>query len=352
MMQAQKAESALVSPYDEERLKEEIKALKRELNDVKEENKVLKGQNDKYKKRAEYVKSKYNDVKSKASQAERDAANASDSQYRLKSMELKKEVQKITEEKYKLAEDCSQLKVKLLQALQMNKAQREENDKSGKQMKKLFDRLDELEKKEEERRYQDDIQRELEDALTREQELQAAAQNDSITFIEEEAKLMSMYSEPDQSGAKEVRFKLDTDSEEEDSEDIAREHQKPSIKPNNDQSQLTSHQALQQCPLIIRKQLELYSNQIKDLTNQLKEQELKLRLRKNDFDRVHGLELKKDLQNHKERLELLSKQRVEDEKRKLMKGKMDEFEGMVGENRELKEEIGRLRLALQKLGKQ
>jgi hypothetical protein len=32
-----------VSPFDEERLKEEVKSLRRELNDVKEENKVLKG---------------------------------------------------------------------------------------------------------------------------------------------------------------------------------------------------------------------------------------------------------------------------------------------------------------------
>lgn len=63
-------------------------------------------------------------------------------------MELKAEIKKITEEKYKLAEDCSQLKVKLLQALQLGKQQREENEKTGKQMKKLFDRLDELEKRE------------------------------------------------------------------------------------------------------------------------------------------------------------------------------------------------------------
>ena len=83
----------------------------------------------------------------------------------------------------------------------------------------------------------------------------------------------------------------------------------------------------------------------------MKEQELKLRLRKNDFDRVYGLELRKDLQNQKEKLEKMAKQRIEDEKRKLMKGKMDEFEEMISENRELKEEIGRLRLSLQRLSK-
>lgn len=43
MMQAQKAETALITPYDQERLKEERKILRKELNEAREENKVLKG---------------------------------------------------------------------------------------------------------------------------------------------------------------------------------------------------------------------------------------------------------------------------------------------------------------------
>jgi SMC interacting uncharacterized protein involved in chromosome segregation len=83
----------------------------------------------------------------------------------------------------------------------------------------------------------------------------------------------------------------------------------------------------------------------------ISEQDLKLRLRKNDFDRVHGLEQKKEYLNAKEKIEALYKQRLEEEKRKMMRGRMEEFEVMIQENRELKEEIGRLKISLSKLTK-
>ena len=131
-----------VTPFDTERLKEELTGIKKELNETKEENKVLRSKYEQYKKGAQYAKSKFYEVKSKEGSIANNAAIAVDSKYRLKNTESKNEIKRITEEKYKLAEDCSQLKVKLLQALQLNKASREENDKVNKQMKRLFERLD------------------------------------------------------------------------------------------------------------------------------------------------------------------------------------------------------------------
>ena len=70
-----------------------------------------------------------------------------------------------------------------------------------------------------------------------------------------------------------------------------------------------------------------------------------MRLRKNDFDRVHSIEQKKEMMKHKERTENMFRQKLEDEKRKLMKGRMDEFEEIIKENRSLKEELAKIRNA-------
>ena len=75
----------------------------------------------------------------------------------------------------------------------------------------------------------------------------------------------------------------------------------------------------------------------------MKEQELRLRLRKNDFDRVHSIEQKKEVMKHKERVEALYRQKLEDEKRKMNKGRIDEFDEMVQENRSMKEEVDKLK---------
>jgi hypothetical protein len=40
---------------------------------------------------------------------------------------------------------------------------------------------------------------------------------------------------------------------------------------------------------------------------------------------------------------------LEEEKRRMLRGRMEEFEDMVKENRSLKEEIGRMRITLTKL---
>jgi flavoprotein len=56
---------------------------------------------------------------------------------------------------------------------------------------------------------------------------------------------------------------------------------------------------------MIKKQLEDQQLEITTLKNIIKEQELKLRLRKNDFERVHSIEQKKEIMVHKERVEAL-----------------------------------------------
>jgi len=71
----------------------------------------------------------------------------------------------LTLQTYKLAEDASQWKSKLLQALQLNKVQREEGEKVSKQMRKLFDRLEMLEKREEERKQFEEVRLQMEDVM-------------------------------------------------------------------------------------------------------------------------------------------------------------------------------------------
>ena len=48
---------------------------------------------------------------------------------------------------------------------------------------------------------------------------------------------------------------------------------------------------------------------------------------------------------HKERVEALYRQKLEDEKRKMNKGRIDEFDEMVQENRSMKEEVDKLKLS-------
>ena len=88
-----------------ERLKQELTSIKKELNETKEENRILSAKSEQYKKRATYAKTKFYEIKS--STETNSVANNADSKYRLKNSELKQEIKKVTEEKYKLAEEVS-----------------------------------------------------------------------------------------------------------------------------------------------------------------------------------------------------------------------------------------------------
>jgi hypothetical protein len=46
-----------------------------------------------------------------------------------------------------------------------------------------------------------------------------------------------------------------------------------------------------------------------------------------------------------------AKETLEEEKRKLKKGKLDEFEDLIGENKSLREELGKMKLQFAKFAK-
>jgi len=74
----------------------------------------------------------------------------------------------------------------------------------------------------------------------------------------------------------------------------------------------------------------------------VKEQEIRIKLRKNDFDKVYGLELKKEATAFRQKQEALYRQRLEEEKKRSQKGRSEEFQELMAENRALMEEIAML----------
>ena len=50
-------------------------------------------------------------------------------------------------------------------------------------------------------------------------------------------------------------------------------------------------------------------------------------------------------------METMFRQKLEEEKRKLKKGKLDEFEDLIGENKSLREELGKMKLQFAKFAK-
>jgi hypothetical protein len=49
---------------------------------------------------------------------------------------------------------------------------------------------------------------------------------------------------------------------------------------------------------------------------------------------------------HKEKIESIYRQKLDDEKRKVMKSKVDEFDELVKENKKLRDEVGKLKVTL------
>lgn len=141
----------LMDPNDNEKLKEDVKALKLELNHYKDGHRILLAKTEQYKRRATYAKTKYYEIKHSATNLQAQQPSTADSKYRLKNTELKQQIKKLTLQTYKLADDAAQWKSKLVQALQLNKMQREEGEKVSRQMKRLVERLEMLERREEER---------------------------------------------------------------------------------------------------------------------------------------------------------------------------------------------------------
>ena len=74
-------------------------------------------------------------------------------------------------------------------------------------------------------------------------------------------------------------------------------------------------------------------------------------MRKNEFQRLYGLELKRELIKHKEKIENIYRVKLDDEKRKVMRQKVGEVDDLVKENKRLKEDILKIREALQERSK-
>eukprot|EP00347_Sterkiella_histriomuscorum_P004429 403360492 len=334
----------LMEPNDLEKLKEDVKQLKKELNACKEENKAFKAQAEQYKKRAYYAKNKFNDIKEKNTK-DQDPQFA-DSQYRLKNTELKNQIKKMQEDYESLNQENMQNKIKLANLQSTNKF-RDEYEKSQKLIKKLQERVQQLEAELEQNRLDKEMQREIEFALRKEDE-EKDIENQSQ--LDKQGMLNRYHEENDNESSNKNNDSIDRSSI---SSTSNKENNKSQVKTilNQEQIQTKNYvsatlQAWNQCPSIVKKQLDEQSKEIKELKSILKEQELKLKMKKNDFDKVSGLEMKKDLMKHKEKIESIYRQKMEDEKRRILKTQMDEFEDLVKENKTLKDELGKIKVTL------
>ena len=62
-------------------------------------------------------------------------------------------------------------------------------------------------------------------------------------------------------------------------------------------------------------------------------------MRKNDYERLQAATTKKELMKHKENIENIYKRKLEDEKRKLLKQRVDEVDQLMRENKRLNAKI-------------
>ena len=56
--------------------------------------------------------------------------------------------------------------------------------------------------------------------------------------------------------------------------------------------------------------------------------------------------MKRELMKHKEKIEGIYRQKLEDEKRRILKQQMEEFEDLVKENKTLKDDLGKIKVTL------
>ena len=62
---------------------------------------------------------------------------------------------------------------------------------------------------------------------------------------------------------------------------------------------------------------------------------LKLTQRKHEMERTYQAQMKSELLKHKERIESIYREKLDDEKRKVLKLKVDEIDKLMKENRAL-----------------
>ena len=74
----------------------------------------------------------------------------------------------------------------------------------------------------------------------------------------------------------------------------------------------------------------------------MKTAQLKLNMKKSEFERVCGVQMKMQLIKHKDKAEDAYRKKLEAERLKLNKLKLKEFDDLMKENFELKKEISEL----------
>ena len=97
--------------------------------------------------------------------------------------------------------------------------------------------------------------------------------------------------------------------------------------------------AWNQCPGIVKKQLDSQQQEIRNLREQLKASTVRLNQRKAEFERYANVELKVTLLKHKDQIENSFRQKLEDEKKNMLKKKVEEMDMIMQENFHLKKEV-------------
>ena len=62
-------------------------------------------------------------------------------------------------------------------------------------------------------------------------------------------------------------------------------------------------------------------------------------MRKNDFQKQQSAEMKSELLKHKDKIEQIYKVKLDEEKRRLVKKKVDEMDSIIKENKKLNAKI-------------
>jgi len=85
--------------------------------------------------------------------------------------------------------------------------------------------------------------------------------------------------------------------------------------------------------------LDKQQQQIQELNQKIKEYELRLVMKKNDFEKAQSAAMKTELMKHKEKIENIYKVKLVDEKRKILKQRVDEIDRLINENKKLNAKI-------------
>lgn len=97
--------------------------------------------------------------------------------------------------------------------------------------------------------------------------------------------------------------------------------------------------AWNQCPSIVKKQLDEQHKKIKELDEKLRSANLRVNQKKDEFNRHAQVEMKLELQKHKDKVEQGFRKKLEEDKLKMNKQKVKEMDQLMQENFALKKQV-------------